>query len=135
MNNNQDVHLTAMQTDDEHVHLLPFPISEALALKMDDQRQKLSHTDPELPGKQRYLSAREHGCFAAVAKGAKDRELQPGRIFIPGSELTHSNGRVRISALKASLPVPDGLHVKGITFTCDDTGWRGQLEVKEVAAA
>jgi hypothetical protein len=129
-----EVVLEAMHTDDENVRMLPFPITESLALKLDDQRQKLDQVSPKLPGKARYQLAREQGCFAAVAKGAKDRELKPDRIFIPHSEIANGNGHVRISALKASLTIPDGLHVKSLTFVRSTDKWTGHIEVKESAA-
>jgi hypothetical protein len=128
---NQEITLEAMRTDDDNVRVLPFPVTEGLAAKLDDQRERLGSVEPTLPGKQRYQAAREAGCFAAVAKGAKDRELKMDRVFIPGSELQNGNGQVRISALKATLPVPAGLHVKSITFSREGTAWAGQLEVKE----
>jgi hypothetical protein len=123
--------LEAMHTDDDNVRMLPFPVTEVLASKLDDQRAKLDITDPTLPAKQRYLSARQNGCYAAISKGAKDRELKSDRLFIPGSELQNGNGEVRISALKAAMPIPAGLHVKNITFVRENDTWMGRLEVKE----
>lgn len=126
----QSVVLEAMRVDDENVLTLPFPVTQALAAKLDDQSGRLGNVDPMLPGKQRYLAARQNGCCAAIAKGAKDRALT-GKIFIPGSELQNGNGEVRISALKATLPVPAGLRVKSISFVREGDAWAGQLEVKE----
>lgn len=134
--NLKDVVLEAMQTDDENVQLLPFPVSESLAEKLDDQRKRLDRLAPALTGKERYTVARQvEGCFAAVAKGAKDRELKANRIYIPRTELQNGNGQVRISALKATLPLPAGVKVKSVTFIREDGAWTGQLEVKEEAAA
>lgn len=134
MHDNTNVALGAMQTDDENVRLLPFPVSEALAQKLDEQRERLDNVDSKLVGKQRYQHARQElGCLAAVAKGAKDRELKPDRIYIPGTELQNGNGKVRISSLKATLTVPAEVHVKGLTFIRDNGTWSGVLEVRDLS--
>jgi hypothetical protein len=142
----EEIELEPMRTDDEGVRVLPFPVTEQLAMKLDAQRRKLDSIDASMSGKQRYEAARRAGCFAAISKGAKDRSLESNRLFIPGSELSQNgNGEVRISSLKATLPVPAGLHVKNITFirkaeasfsevegeVVQENPWRGQLEVKE----
>jgi hypothetical protein len=127
-----------MRVDDEGVRYISFRVSIALASKLDDQRQRLDKVSAEASGKARYIDARSKGCFASVAKGCKDRVLEPNQIFIPGSELQNGNGTVRISALKAEMPVPAGVHVKNVTFMRDPSipseiavAWSGALEVTE----
>ncbi len=130
----QDVVLEAMRTDDENVRLLPFPVSESLAEKLNDQRERLDNVPLTASGKDRYHEARQtYGCFAAIAKGAKDRELKEDRIFIPRTEIRNGNGCARIPSLKARLTVPADVHVKGITFIRENGVWTGQLEVKQAA--
>ena len=118
--------------DGENTRWLPFGISEALVKVLDDQREKLSAVDPKAPGRERYEQARQAGCPAAVAKGAKDRQLQRDRIYLPGTELSRRDGTVRISALKLTIPgIPPDVRVKGITFLHENEVWTGKLEVVE----
>lgn len=120
-------------SDEEAVRSIQNEVSEALFDVLNDQRQKLDQVDAKQPGKVRYQQARSLGCFAAVAKGAKDRELKPNRIFIPLTELHSLNGKVRISSLKATLPIPEGVQVKGVAFEADESEkWHAILEVKDV---
>jgi hypothetical protein len=123
--------------DEESVQRIPFTVSESLADKLWDQSKRLIDIDPSRPGKERYQLARAAGCFAAVAKGVKDRKLEQLRLYIPGTEVVVTGGHARISALKATLPVADGLRVRGVVFLNTDgegSRWSGHLEVVPQAA-
>lgn len=102
---------------------------------MNDQLERLNTVDPKQSGKVRRQRARDAGCLCAVAKGAAQRELKPDLIFIPNSEPTITSGKVRVSALKATLPIPEGVQVKNVTFVRELGNWRAVLEVKEEACA
>src|ERR1700721_1803947 len=58
--------------DGEDQVMVPFGVSEALYQVLEEQRTNLDFVDPATPSKSRYTMARESGCYAAVAKGAKD---------------------------------------------------------------
>ncbi len=121
-------------TDSENIFTLPFEISETLSSQLDELRGKLDGVDPNKPGQQRYDAARELGCGAAVAKGAKYRSLLPGRIFIPRTEFRQSSDAIRITSLKTTIAEPPPVDVKGIVFVREGRSWTGQLEVKGIAA-
>lgn len=116
--------------DGEDTLFLPVEVSEALAAILTDQRERLDTV--HATGRDRYRAAREAGCPASVAKGAKDRTLKPNEIYIPRTEIHRSGNAVRISALKTTLQnIPDG-DVTGVVFTRDaDGNWSGKLEAKQ----
>jgi len=128
------IEMRTMMADDEGMYLDPFNVSDCLQATLTDQGSKLGLVDSNLPRKQRYLAARAAGCFAAIAKGAKDRELKGGQIFIPRSELSVIGNTLRISSLKATISmgvedVAAGAVVKNVTFTNDGTIWYGVIEM------
>jgi hypothetical protein len=124
-------------SDDEGIEILSFEVTGLVSEKLDQQRAGLDRVDPKQSGKQRYEEARARGCFASVAKGAKDRELKPGRIFIPGTETSIRNRTLRISALKLTIPeIPQRVtRVKGVDFVTEGGVWKGQIEVFSEFAA
>ena len=127
--NNEEQSLGTMHVDEEATRLLPFAVSGQLAEKLDDQRQRLDGIDLKTPPVERYRLARAAGVLAAVAKGVKNRTDRPSEIFLPKSELQNGNGSVRISSLKASITVPDGIKIKSVSFVRTDDGWQGRVAV------
>jgi hypothetical protein len=137
----KEVKKETMVRDDEGIAVIPFIVSENLATVLDSQRAKLDQVDATKTGKERYRLAREAGCFAAVSKGAKDRELKENQLFIPGTEMSVTNGILRISALKASLPMDPNWKARNVTFrrvrglvTGNDGAavediWQGDVEI------
>jgi hypothetical protein len=121
-------------SDVENVFTLAFEVSETLSTQLDDLRSKLDAVDPKQPGQRRYEAARELGCGASVAKGAKYRSLLPDRIFIPRTEIRQASDKVRIPALKLTIPDPPPVDVKGVVFVRQEGAWAGQLEVEKLAA-
>lgn len=105
-----------------------FDVPDNLYPVLERQREGLDKVNPNAPGKERYTLAREAGCFAAVSKGAKDHTLKPDQMFIPGTELTQANGKVRVSALKLEIPEVD-VRVKSITLLRLCGVWVGRMEV------
>lgn len=121
-------------SDAENVRTISCRVSETLARILDEQRKKLDTVDAKEPGKVRRQLARQAGVFCALAKGAHNRELKPDRIFIPGSEFTQAKGKLRISVLKANLPIPENVRVKNVTFIKDGEIWTAVLEVVDAPA-
>jgi hypothetical protein len=120
--------------DEDSVQRIPFAVSQTMAGKLGAQRESLDRVNASVPGPQRYQLAREAGCCAAVAKGAKDRRIEPNQLYFPKTEMRVQNQMLRISSLKASLPMPaslveEGRSVRGIVFTNIDGSWTGYLEV------
>jgi hypothetical protein len=109
-----------VMVDEENVWTIPLEFSESL--------------EKVLEGRARYHLAR----FAAVAKGAKDRQLEPDQIYFPTTAMVISEGKARISSLKATFPIPDGVKVKGVVFfkKAGPNGpcWSGHLQVCDAAA-
>lgn len=123
-----------MVLDGEGLKTITFSVSESLANLLEEQRAKLDQVDATKPGKIRYAEARAKGCFTAVAKGASDRQLKPNRIFIPRTELRVTDGVLRISVFKASVPCGCGYdyddEVRSVTFQKDGPEhWYGYLEL------
>ena len=119
-----------MVTEEERIQTIPFSVSESLAHLLEAQRAKLDQVDATKPGKLRYAEARAKGCFTAVAKGAKDRQLKPNQIFIPRTELRMADGTLRISVFKASVPCDYGDEVLSVTFQKDGPKhWYGYIEL------
>jgi hypothetical protein len=119
-----------MVTDGEGAKTIPFSVSESLATLLEAQRVKLDQVDVTKPGKLRYAEARAQGCFTAVAKGAKNRQLKPNQIFIPGTELRVADGTLRISVFRASVPCDYDDEVLSVTFQKDGPDyWYGYIEL------
>ena len=120
-----------MITDGERIKTILFSVSESLAALLEAQRAKLDQVDATKPGKLRYAEARAKGCFTAVAKGASDRQLKPNRIFIPRTELRMTDGTLRISVFKASVPCDYADdEVRSVTFEKDGPAhWYGYIEL------
>jgi hypothetical protein len=113
--------------------VIQFAVSEQLATLLEVQRAKLNQVEATKPGKIRYAEARAKGCFTAVAKGAKNRELKPNQIFIPGTEIRFTEYGLRISVFKASVPCDEKekhTRVRGITFVRGADTWIGNIEFK-----
>jgi|GEM_PF-5435193 hypothetical protein len=123
--------------EEDSVQRSSFIVSEALAEKLNDQLDRLATVDASRPGKERYQLARQAGCFAAIAKGAKDRKLEPDQVYIPKTELMVKDGKVRISALKATLNLPGVFGVVGIVFLRDHNidHWHGYVEADVISQA
>jgi hypothetical protein len=124
--------LGTMQSDEDDLVRLDFPVSEQLQEKIKDQYQRVmlgmgKGDDDWLNPVVRYRRSREAGVLAAVAKGVKNRAFRENELFIPKSELDVSEGKVRISALKATLAVPAALKVKSIVFNIGDDGVTGSI--------
>jgi hypothetical protein len=128
-NSNEVESLGTMHIDEEATRVLVFEVSEPLKQKLDDQRQRLDGVNPKLPPVERYQLARSAGVLAAVAKGIKNRSDRPNEIFLPKSELRNGNGSIRISSLRASIAVPEGVSVKNVSFVRTDDGWQGRASV------
>jgi len=136
--NDQLVAVENMLCDDDGLGVIPFNVVGNLEEKLNDQRLKLDQVDPKKPGKLRYQLARAEGCFAAVSKGAKDRELKRDEIFFPRSELSVTKDErcatghsLRISCFKATVPVDSFTagSFQSLTFFRKDGVWKGEIEV------
>lgn len=125
--------------DADNVREVTSQVPDSLAEILNDQRQRLDKVDAKLPGVERYQAARQAGCLAAVAKGAKYRSLKPEQIFLPRSEFKPLNGQLRIPVFKATLLVPEQqsatlaspANVRAVTFRRDNASWYSVLEVVE----
>jgi len=119
--------------DVESIETVPFEVSAVVSPILDDLREKLDAVDPKKPGQQRYEAARELGCGAAIAKGAKYRSLLPEQIYVPNTEIRRANGTIRIPYLKTAIPeVPSDVVVKAVVYIRKEGAWVGQLEVKKL---
>jgi len=132
------IEVRTMMCDDDGLGVIPFDVVGNLQEKLTDQRLKLDQVDPKKPGKLRYQLARAEGCFAAVSKGAKDRELMRDEIFFPHSELSVTKDEqcvtghsLRISCFKATVPVDSFTagSFQSLTFSRKDGLWKGEIEV------
>jgi hypothetical protein len=132
-----EVELGMMQSDEDDLVHLTFPVSEQLKEKIKDQYRLVmtamgNGEDDWSNPVVRYRAVRSAGVLAAVAKGVKNRAFREGELFIPKSELDASEGKVRISALKATLAVPPGLKVKSIVFRIGEGGVSGSIVASQV---
>jgi len=129
--------LGMMQSDeDDLVHLI-FPVSTQLQEKIEDQYHRVmvamgkGEEDWENPIV-RYRRSREAGVLAAIAKGLRSRAFREGELFIPKTELIVSEGKVRITSLKATLAIPVGLNVKSIVFRIGEDSVSGSIMAAQV---
>jgi hypothetical protein len=111
-----ELKLGMMQSAEDDEMTISFPVSEQLSLKIAEQYERLQGIDMTLEAVERYRAARAAGVLAAIAKGIRSRSFAEGVLFIPKTELIISQGRLRITSLKAALPVPEGMEVKNVSF-------------------
>ncbi len=121
--------LGTMHVDEEAVQAMSFEVSNLLGEKLEEQRRRLDGIDLKQPPAERYQLARAAGVLAAVATGVKNRTDRANEIFLPKSELRNGNGLIRISSLKAEIPVPVGVKVKSVAFIRGEDGWQGRVIV------
>ena len=133
----ESAELGMMQSDeDDLVHLI-FPVSTQLQEKIEDQYHRVmvamgkGEEDWENPIV-RYRRSREAGVLAAIAKGLRSRAFREGELFIPKTELIVSEGKVRITSLKATLAIPVGLNVKSIVFRIGEDSVSGSIMAAQV---
>ncbi len=126
------VKLGTMQSEEDVVNELSFPVSDNLKRKIEDQYDRMRNVDMSLKAVERYRVARSMGVFAAIAKGIRSRAFREGEVFIPKTELSVSEGKLRITALKATLEIPAGLDVKSIVFRIGDGGVEGSILAAQV---
>lgn len=109
--------LGTMQSDEDDLVKLTFQVSEQIREKIVDQYDRMRNVDMSLKPVERYRVARSMGVLAAVAKGVRSRAFREGELFIPKTELIISEGKVRITALKATLAIPTDVNVQSIIFS------------------
>ena len=133
----ESAELGMMQSDeDDLVHLI-FPVSTQLQEKIEGQYNRVmvamgkGEEDWENPIV-RYRKSREAGVLAAIAKGLRSRAFREGELFIPKTELIVSEGKVRITSLKATLAIPVGLNVKSIVFRIGEGAVSGSIMAAQV---
>ena len=126
------IRLGMMETSVDQELKLEFPVSESLREKLQDQYSRVRDNGRIGNPVERYRAARAAGVLAAVAKGVRSRAFRDGELFIPQTELDVSEGKVRITALKATLILPAGLRAKNVIFRFTESGVTGLLTVSPV---
>jgi hypothetical protein len=126
--------LGTMESDEDSLMDFLFSVSEQLGEKIKDQYERLRDVDMSLNHVERYRVARSMGVLAAIAKGIRGRAFREGEVFIPKTELIVSEGKVRITSLKATLAIPAGLKVQSVVFRIGDDGVSGAVLASQVAS-